>query len=72
MEVKHPRCRKCKYQADVNGAHNCDYIWFTGASRISQVKDPAELDPDRCPMFEEGKRLPVDHAFWWEGGRKER
>ena len=46
-----PRCAKCRYHADENSPHNCDYLWITGNSRTHQVRSKRDLAPARCPLF---------------------
>ena len=60
------RCARCVFRAEDGSIHNCDYSWFTGQTRSSQIKDPEDLSPSRCPFFKEGRRLQKEDSLWWE------
>lgn len=56
MKRKPDRCRRCKYRSEDAFSYSCDYVWFAGKSRSSQVQRPELLNPESCPLFEEGER----------------
>ena len=56
MKRKPERCRHCKYRSEDAFSYSCDYVWFTGKSRMSQLQSPEQLKPENCPFFEKGRR----------------
>lgn len=69
---KHPRCATCRYRADTNSWHNCDYLWLTGKSRSGQIAKKKDMAPERCPLYEEGARIDNKHEEqWWQEVQRE-
>ena len=69
---KNPRCATCRFRADANSYHNCDYLWLTGRSRSAQIKRKRDMKPERCPLYEEGPRIDSRHEEeWWREVEKE-
>lgn len=56
-------CRFCLYRSEANFPHNCDYLWFTGQSRTSQVSSPDQLEPKNCPFYKRGRRPSSESAL---------
>ena len=70
--AKHPRCATCRYRADINSFHNCDYLWLTGRSRSGQIQKKRDMAPERCPLYDEGNRIDSRHEDqWWREVRGE-
>lgn len=49
-------CASCKWRAEQWAPYNCDFVWFTGKSRSSQVSSPEQLKEENCPFYEQGPR----------------
>ena len=60
MFSKNRKCKTCRYRSDQNNTHGCDYAFFTGRTRTSQVKKPEELQPEHCPFYIRGPRYVAD------------
>lgn len=72
MKRKPEPCRRCKYRSEDAFTFNCDYVWFTGKSRMSQVESPEQLKPENCPFFIKGKRAANPKSSRGGHNRKEK
>lgn len=72
MKRKPEPCRRCKYRSEDAFTFNCDYVWFTGKSRMSQVESPEQLKPENCPFFIKGKRAVNPKSSRGGHNRKEK